>query len=210
MQAPDYPSAPWRLRGDALVVTRMVREAVARRFVPKDLRIACIAPGMTLGIVAFVRYGEGSTLQYHELMVAPALVRVGWRMGAWISHIYVDSEMSLRGGREIWGVPKQLASFEWSPTRIGIRHELVHAGASIEATRRPRWGVPIAGPLFGSTPHSWRWAAARGTTALQRVRVSIQLGGDDLESLAFERASAAWRLTRFEMQLAAPRGVMPR
>ena len=47
----------------------------------------------------------GGTLAYHELIVfSHATTR-----GMVISHIYVDAEQSMHGGREIWGLPKELA-----------------------------------------------------------------------------------------------------
>jgi hypothetical protein len=49
------------------------------------------------------------TLAYRELIVfSHATAR-----GMVISHIYVDDEQSESGGREIWGLPKELARFEY-------------------------------------------------------------------------------------------------
>ena len=210
IQVADYPRAPWVLRGDAFVATLRVRQEVAQRFVPRELRIVPIAPGQTLAILAFIRYGAGSTLQYHELIVAPALVRVGWHVGSWISHIYVDSELSLRGGREIWGVPKEPATFDWSGERVAARTDAMQA--VIEPTRAGslRWRMPILGPMFGSTAQSWRWAVARGTTLVKRMSGRIDLRGEHLETLGFAAVTSLYRLERFHLKLAAPRGAMPR
>jgi hypothetical protein len=87
--------------------------ARARAVVPADLDIVSVLPGMTLGAIAVARYTEGSILTYSELLVVPALVRSGGKTGGWISHIYVDDETSLEGGRSIWGLPKELATFDW-------------------------------------------------------------------------------------------------
>ena len=59
-------------------------------------------------------YSEGSTLLYNELIVISAIVRCASRFGVWISHIYVDNPDSVAGGREIWGLPKELAQFTWN------------------------------------------------------------------------------------------------
>ena len=49
---------------------------------------------------------RSGTLRYRELIVfSHATPR-----GMVVTHIYVDDEQSLRGGREIWGLPKELAS----------------------------------------------------------------------------------------------------
>ncbi len=58
-------------------------------------------------------YGSGSVLEYNELIVTGALVSDGSKMAGWISHIYVDNVDSVAGGREIWGLPKELAEFTW-------------------------------------------------------------------------------------------------
>ena len=55
------------------------------------------------------------TLVYRELIVfSHATAR-----GMVVSHIYVDDEQSLSGGREIWGLPKELARrSSTAPTRF--------------------------------------------------------------------------------------------
>lgn len=110
---PEFPPAPWQLRGEFYAVGGLMPIARARAFVPDDLEIVSVLPGMTLSALAVARYTEGSVLTYSELLIAPALVRSGDATGGWISHIYVDDEASVRGGREIWGLPKELATFEW-------------------------------------------------------------------------------------------------
>jgi hypothetical protein len=58
-------------------------------------------------------YGSGSVLEYSELIIAPAVVNYQRKIGGWVSHIYVDNADSVAGGREIWGLPKELAKFTW-------------------------------------------------------------------------------------------------
>lgn len=94
--------------------------ATARRHVPADVEVVAVAPGRTAGGFLLARYDGPSTLHYGELLVLPALTRVRGRLGWWISHAYVDSEASLRGGRRMWGVPKDLATFTWSAGRASV------------------------------------------------------------------------------------------
>lgn len=77
-----------------------------------------MAPGWTFGGVYCAHYGAGSTLEYLELIVIPGLVRRGHRLGAWISHIYVDDAQSVAGGRSIWALPKELAEFRDGPDLV--------------------------------------------------------------------------------------------
>ncbi|MBX9653000.1 acetoacetate decarboxylase family protein [bacterium] len=108
-----YPSAPWNLAGCGVQTLQWVDVRDVRKLVPPELSIVQFLPGKTLGVVAFAHYGPGSVLEYDELIIAPAVVRQGAKFGVWITHIYVDHPVSLHGGREIWGVPKELATFEW-------------------------------------------------------------------------------------------------
>jgi hypothetical protein len=102
-----YPPEPWLLRGDLHASVFLVPD------VPVDL-----PPGWQpvrlgrFGVVAtaWVTYRPGGVLAYDELM-STLLVRRGWRVLATITHIWVDSPASRDGGRELWGIPKQLAKF---------------------------------------------------------------------------------------------------
>jgi hypothetical protein len=40
-----------------------------------------------------------------------------------VSHIYVDDERSLAGGRQIWNLPKELADFTLAPGRVEVRQD---------------------------------------------------------------------------------------
>ena len=110
----DYPAPPWTNKGQALQVLRLVDVARVRSLIPAPLKIVPILPGKTIGIVYFADYEPGSAITYHELIIAPALVHLGRHFGWWISHIYVDQPDSMAGGREIWGLPKEMARFNWN------------------------------------------------------------------------------------------------
>lgn len=108
-----YPPAPWSLKGDAMQTVQLVEIERVRSLIPARVHILPVLPGKTLGGIGTVRYGAGSVLEYSELVVVAALTFYKGRVGAWISHIYVDSAASVSGGRNIWGLPKQLAEFVW-------------------------------------------------------------------------------------------------
>jgi hypothetical protein len=205
MSEVDYPPPPWALRGDAFVATRLVSSQAVRAFVPADLQVVSIVPGKTLAMVALIRYGAGSTLQYHELIVVPALVRVGWRIGAWISHIYVDNESSLHAGRAVWGLPKQLAHFDWRSTSVGVSANGVNlemrAGASTTLAAR----VPLLGPIFGGEAQQLTWSIANGSGTLSRIRGALELTGNGLEGLGFDRVRRLYRIANFHLTMSAPR-----
>lgn len=108
-----YPKPPWTLQGDAIQTLHLVNIDRVRHLIPSELDIISVWPGKTLGSVYLSNYQSGSVLEYSELIIAPSLVIYRGKTGAWISHIYVDNVDSVAGGREIWGLPKELAEFTW-------------------------------------------------------------------------------------------------
>lgn len=168
--APEIPPAPWDLAGDFFAVGGLIPLSRARAFVPAELEIVTVLPGMTLGALAFARYGEGSVLSYSELLVMPALVRAGDAVGGWISHIYVDDETSRQGGRSIWGLPKELATFDWQAQvePRGMDSTLLRVSRDgkllVDYWAAPRWfsvptafDLPVISQVDGQAK-SWRAA----------------------------------------------------
>jgi acetoacetate decarboxylase len=107
-----YPLAPWRLKGYGFLALYWIDVARVRSAIPDPLQICTPLPGKTIGCVYVGMYEAGSTLQYGELIVASALVVNSGKIGTWISQICVDNSDSQAGGREIWGLPKEMAQFE--------------------------------------------------------------------------------------------------
>jgi hypothetical protein len=112
-----YPPAPWTLQGYALQTLNLIDVERVRPLIPSEFDIISVLPGKTLGGVYLSYYGSGSVLEYSELIVVGGLVRYPGKIGSWISHIYVDHPDSVAGGREIWGLPKELAEFTWEDNR---------------------------------------------------------------------------------------------
>ncbi|PSF35452.1 acetoacetate decarboxylase [Aphanothece hegewaldii CCALA 016] len=118
-----YPSTPWHLKGKALMNLHWVSLEESCLVIPPELTIIPILPGKTIGGVYLASYQAGSILEYNELIVVPALVRYHQHIGFWISHIYVDNEDSMRGGREIWGLPKEIADFKWTNSEVLVTQQ---------------------------------------------------------------------------------------
>ncbi|MBW4687582.1 MAG: acetoacetate decarboxylase family protein [Komarekiella atlantica HA4396-MV6] len=117
-----YPQTPWTLQGYAIQTLQLVNIDRVRHLIPSELEIISVWPGKTLGSVYLSNYGSGSVLEYSELVVAPAVVSYQGKFGGWVSHIYVDNADSVAGGREIWGLPKELAEFSWEQgERVTVR-----------------------------------------------------------------------------------------
>ncbi|MDQ4006695.1 MAG: acetoacetate decarboxylase family protein [Actinomycetota bacterium] len=94
MAGAEFPPAPWSVRGQMhLSLWRVGRRVVG---------------------TAFVDYQPGSDLTYAELLRArPA--RVGLRPAATVTDIWVDSAASCAGGRALWAIPKEMATFSLEP-----------------------------------------------------------------------------------------------
>lgn len=111
-----------------------------RSQIPPQLDIVSVLPGKTVGGIYAAAYTTGSTLLYNELIVAAALVQHAGRIGAWISHIYVDNADSVAGGREIWGLPKENAQFSWE---MGDRPAVqVRQGEQLLCQLSRQWAIP--------------------------------------------------------------------
>ena len=110
-----------------LLTAHLVPVAAVAPLVPKGLEIVRVLPGRTVASTLLSYYGPGSTLVYNELVVACALVRCGGATGFFVSHIYVDSEASVTGGRRM-GLPKEMATFDWDGARPGVARIGTEAG----------------------------------------------------------------------------------
>lgn len=113
--APDsYPAEPWNLRGQLHASLFRVPPAA---FPPGELDD--LPPGWSIvqlggyALVgaAWVVYESDGVLAYRELM-ATVLVRRGLRLAVHIVRIWVDNVASRDGGRALWAIPKELATFE--------------------------------------------------------------------------------------------------
>jgi len=142
-----HPPPPWRLRGALTLVPAPVRLAAARRFrVPGGARL--LGAGWTPGGVLLADYRAG-TLAYRELIVFSGLALAGGRPGLVVSHIYVDSEASLSGGREIWGLPKEPAEFTLAPGRFEARQGATVLLRATLRHRRRGLALPVTAPAIG-------------------------------------------------------------
>jgi hypothetical protein len=164
--ATDYPPAPWVLRGQANFHVLAVRSD----------RLPAVPAGFTpLRIGGFGLVVGGSILRYGELLVAVA-GRWAGGVSATVTHMWVDSPASRAGGRELWGYPKELASFELAIDPSGTARACDPNGAelargSFAALVTSPWRVSIRGGTV--QPLNGRLAPVR---AIFRTRPALGRG----------------------------------
>ena len=114
MQTKEYPAAPWRLNGQLYGSIWSLSPGNIRVELPLDFKLL-VNLGRASAFAGFVDYQPGSTLVYHEL-IGGVVVRLqdSWRCAFYVTHIWVDDAQSQQGGCEIWGVPKELATFRYN------------------------------------------------------------------------------------------------
>lgn len=108
-----YPPPPWTLHGVWLWSVYPLRRSAVASLLPAPLQPLWLPTDRTLGWSLIGQYGAGSTLQYQEAGCGLVL-HAGPRPAIWIGGLAVDLPESVSGGRNIWGLPKQLARITWS------------------------------------------------------------------------------------------------
>ena len=187
-----YPPAPWQLHGQLWVSLFRVR--------------AGDHPDRRPGVygAALVSYEEPSPLTYRELLVATPRHRK-----AHVTDIWVDSEDSRDGGRELWAIPKDLAGFR----RTSEGGRLRHTSWQVELEGRPVLSarftdVSSSAPRTPFSAATWQLresgepvvAPMRGTARSLPCRAHWSFHEDGpLGWLAGKRALASFRLADVAM-----------
>lgn len=197
-----HPPAPWRLFGRALLLPALAGASVPATASSAVRGSRRRSPGGLL----LAAYDSRSTLAYHELL---GVGGVRWRGGpaARIAFARVDDDSSVSGGREIWGIPKLPATFEWDETERGLRASVTDGSGhvvGVRAAARPRaLPVPVLAPFVGAdgTGPAWVSGVLRATPVSVRVEVP---GSSALAELRLEFASVGF-LGDVALRVSAPR-----
>ncbi len=137
-----YPPSPWSLRGRMHVSVWAVPVADVPALPPSltgAVRVLRLGRRAFVG-TAWVDYRPGGDMAYRELLSA-VLTRAGWRPRVTITHIWVDSVASRDGGRELWGIPKDLAELA-VPSASGAASASTADGPIASATLPAGGGLP--------------------------------------------------------------------
>lgn len=198
-----YPSEPWELRGQMHLTAWRVPAASLPRL---SAGLEPLRVGGALAVTAWAIYEPGGVLSYRELLVA-VLAHRGMRPLVTITNIWVDSVPSLHGGRELWGIPKQRASFHIDRATCDAVDD---------------HGEPIASAAvqsLGALPGRWRAGATvaqqrtgklvfipvRATSGIRLIRISWEFAaGGPLAWLAGARPICSASLRNFTVRFGRP------
>lgn len=160
-----YPPEPWHLGGTMHVslwrVPVTALPSTYRAALPQGAHPVVLGGHALVG-AAFVAYEPGSVLVYDELLCA-TLTWSRRRLRVTISDIWVDSPASVAGGRQLWGIPKEMATFRRARDGRRVRLEaevdghLLARATAVPGIRLPgTWPVPMptAQHLEGRDHHS--------------------------------------------------------
>ncbi|GAA2776515.1 acetoacetate decarboxylase family protein [Streptomyces showdoensis] len=145
----------------ALMAGFPVDAAAAARLLPGDeLHPVTLPGGRGLLVVTVVNYLRTDIGRYIEFSIAlacthgsrpappllPGLLRGAFRTGQYVVDLPVSSEISVKGGKGIWGMPKHRASldFKVSDRTVSSQYEVGgRLGMFIEIQRPPATALPV-------------------------------------------------------------------
>jgi len=210
--------AAWAFSGSGLIVLHPAQRELA----PFERREA-FAGGA--GALMLVNYTASPVGPYRELLHVSGFFRSSAGVRPSVTRILVDSEASLRAGRDLWGFPKELADFEWEETDTEGFVRVRHAGrllgefawrahgptVPVRSNWVPRALRTLAQPWDGKTVVTAPAALAR----VRAARLSFALVNPDLfPDVKRARPLVAARVTQFHMTFppaltvqAAPEGL---
>lgn len=178
----NYPAEPWNLRGQMHLSIWSLPAAQMPRL-PDDLAAAVrpvLVGGRGLVGTAWVDYQPGGVLQYRELLSA-VLVRHRARPAVTIVDIWVDCPASRDGGRELWGIPKELAELTIDTSGDGATsaRAWTERGSIAQASISPGWRSPGRWPIRLSVVQllgrQVKVTPVRGQASIQRAKAAWQV-----------------------------------
>ena len=208
--APEAP-APWSLTGRGYIVLLRLPgdDDDPARWTPAPLRGK--TPGGP-GLLMYVDYRESGVGPYRELLFIPGRYPDAGGHSWSITRIVVSTEASVRAGRQNWGIPKEVADFDVTPTDDGgERIRVVQGGAMLAELEFGRAGLRLPGG-GGLLPASMRrivqfhegrcyrfTPSAGGPLAWSRLRCLVT-DGDRFPTLGPENVLMSCAAPAFRMQ----------
>lgn len=192
---------PWQLTGNGLILLLRLN----RRWREKHGLHEYQGP---IGALMCVDYKSSPVGGYREILFIPGRLQNSKGNHFSIHTIYVDSEDSMIGGQQNWGIPKDLAVFEWSQhTRT---QQVTISKDSASATIQLK-GLPIKFPINSSLipltifqqRHNelfWTKPTAKGLVELASVKHIDFTDFPGIPPLSRQQILSAVSASRFTME----------
>lgn len=170
------PALPWSFHGHGLITLYRARaELIARERRPH------FRGG--LSALMLLHYSDSPVGEYRELLYVGGFFREAGLLRPSVTRILVDSEASLEAGRRLWGLPKELAQFQWDDqfVRVEQRGQLVAQFTWQERAPRSTLSVSTAfvPPALYTLAQPWSsqvlltTPVAQGTVCLAQLRHAL-------------------------------------
>ncbi|MBW4573359.1 MAG: acetoacetate decarboxylase family protein [Tolypothrix carrinoi HA7290-LM1] len=194
------------LKGYAISAVHLVDVDKVRSLIPSELNIISVLPGKTLSVVYVSHYGSGSVLEYSELIVIPAMVSYEGKFGGWVSHIYVDNPDSVAGGREIWGLPKEMAEFTWEDNKRVTVCQGNQVLCSLDYKQQSlAWRQWLGGSAFSTMGNDLLMFGAQLESRLGLIGSKLQVPAESpFAGINFGQPFLTVRCEEMSLQIAAP------
>ena len=202
---PAQHPAPWSLQGRGVLLAYQL----TRSWKAEQGLGAYQGP---LAVVCLVDYARSPVGPYQEILFMPGRLPNSRGKHLSIHRIYVDSQASVMAGRRNWGIPKQLAAFQWEDDGRGVQVQVKHRGQDcfqVHVRRigpsfpvfRPMLPVPIYQRRQGRS--YWTRPSARGRASFAKLEHSwaaLHGDGGGFPDLRGQRPLAAAIVERFRME----------
>jgi len=198
------PPAPWQLTGSGVILLYRFpkRWVLEHGMLPAALRASFVGG---VGAVMLVDYTGSDVGPYQEALFIPGQLWLGGGLVSSITRIFVSTVASVDGGRENWGIPKDLAEFQCQGDSFRVWREgapLLQAEVSGYGPKLPfatAWSpLPLViaqlrgGDLYRTRPG--------GKGALQLARVQhLEIDGSQFPDVSRFRPFLALRATDFQL-----------
>jgi len=170
----------WTLTGSGFSTACLHRLSRVRPYIPSPFAIQPVLPGHTLGGYYGLHYDHSPIGPYDELIVFPALVTFGGKVGCYVSHSFVNNERALHGGFESWRWPRELRRITTTFENHEWKFELFEAGEVVFAAQgrilTPAFPLNFSVPFIDDSSSQVVWYSGLFDTQLQfttaRIKVS--------------------------------------
>lgn len=105
----SYPP-PWDLKGEGFILPFIANPKTIQNWLQGSNGLEYLGG---LGAIMLVNYESSNVGPYYELLLISGNFKHNAKIYKSITKIYVSSELSVTEGKKNWGIPKELAQFEW-------------------------------------------------------------------------------------------------